>query len=392
MRFSLKKYLPLLLVLFVTACATGTSEGPQKELVLKSSSFSSMDGWNNDDFKGFMDAYTKSCARILKRSPNEKFAANPVFGTYGPWQENCRKAQSVNGNDTAAVRSFIENNFKVMEASAGGNTKGLFTGYYESTLNGSRTKHGPYQHPLLARPDDLVMVDLGEFREELKGQRIAGRVIGGSLKPFESREQIVSGKLKDAKPIVWLDDPHDAFFVQVQGSGVVHLDDGSTMRVGYAGQNGHVYYAIGRELVKRGIYSKEDVSMESITRWMRENPAKADELMNTNKSYVFFTEMPDDGSGAGPQGGEGIKLTAQRSLAIDRSIIPYGFPVYLSADVSDLSGKPFKRLMMAQDTGGAIRGPVRGDVFWGAGAAAEAKAGPMKAQGRYWFLIPKSVN
>jgi membrane-bound lytic murein transglycosylase A len=280
----------------------------------------------------------------------------------------------------------------VMEASAGGNTKGLFTGYYESTLNGSRTKHGPYQHPLLARPDDLVMVDLGEFREELKGQRIAGRVIGGSLKPFESREQIVSGKLKDAKPIVWLDDPHDAFFVQVQGSGVVHLDDGSTMRVGYAGQNGHVYYAIGRELVKRGIYSKEDVSMESITRWMRENPAKADELMNTNKSYVFFTEMPDDGSGAGPQGGEGIKLTAQRSLAIDRSIIPYGFPVYLSADVTDLSGKPFKRLMMAQDTGGAIRGPVRGDVFWGAGAAAEGKAGPMKAQGRYWFLIPKSVN
>jgi membrane-bound lytic murein transglycosylase A len=392
MRFSLKKYLPLLLVLFVTACATGTSEGPQKELVLKSSSFSSMDGWNNDDFKGFMDAYTKSCARILKRSPNEKFAANSAFGTYGPWQENCRNAQGVNGNDTAAVRFFIENNFKVMEASAGGNTKGLFTGYYESTLNGSRTKHGPYQHPLLARPDDLVMVDLGEFREELKGQRIAGRVIGGSLKPFESREQIVSGKLKDAKPIVWLDDPHDAFFVQVQGSGVVHLDDGSTMRVGYAGQNGHVYYAIGRELVKRGIYSKEDVSMESITRWMRENPAKADELMNTNKSYVFFTEMPDDGSGAGPQGGEGIKLTAQRSLAIDRSIIPYGFPVYLSADVSDLSGKPFKRLMMAQDTGGAIRGPVRGDVFWGAGAAAEAKAGPMKAQGRYWFLIPKSVN
>lgn len=388
----MKKYISLLMVLFVTACATGTSEGPQKELVLKPSSFSALPGWSDDDLFGFLQAYKASCARILKRSPNEAFSSNPAFGTYGPWQENCRKISEVAAGGGGALRGFFEQNFKVVEASAAGNTKGLFTGYYESTLNGSRTKHGPYQHPLLARPNDLVMVDLGEFREELKGQRIAGRVIGGSLKPFETREQIVAGKLKDAKPLVWLDDPHDAFFVQVQGSGVVHLDDGSTMRVGYAGQNGHVYYAIGRELVKRGIYSKDEVSMESITRWMRETPAKADELMNTNKSYVFFTEMPDDGSGSGPQGGEGIKLTAQRSLAIDRSIIPYGFPVYLSADVTDLSGKPFSKLMMAQDTGGAIRGPVRGDVFWGSGAAAEAKAGPMKAEGRYWFLIPKGVN
>ena len=238
------------------------------------------------------------------------------------------------------------------------------------------------------------MVELGDFRDELKGQRIAGRVIDGRLKPYESRAEIESGKLSPSqyRPIVWLDDPHDAFFVQVQGSGVVHLDDGSVMRVGYDGQNGHPYYAIGRELVKRGVYKKEDVSMESIRRWLTENPDKAQDLMDTNPSFVFFKEMEDDGSGTGPKGGEGVSLTAKRSLAIDRGKLPYGFPVYLSTDYRDENGRKLDRLMMAQDTGGAIRGAVRGDVFWGGGTMAEQIAGPMKAKGRYYFLIPRSVR
>lgn len=391
----MRKFLPVLVVVLILSGCAGTAsvkeEGAQKDLVLKQASFAALEGWTKDDLRGFMDAYGKSCARILKRAPSEKFSANAAFGTYGPWQENCRKGQSINPNDSAAIRAFVENNFNVVQATGSGDANGLFTGYYESTLNGSRIRKGAYQHPLHARPDDLVMVDLGEFREELKGQRIAGRVREGKLKPYETREQIVAGKLANAKPLVWLDDAGDAFFVQVQGSGIVHLDDGTIMRVGYAGQNGHVYYAIGRELVKRGIYTKDEVSMESITRWMKNNPDKADELMNTNKSYVFFTEMTNDGSGAGPQGGEGIKLTPTRSLAIDHSILPYGFPIYLSADYTDLQGQKINRLMMAQDTGGAIRGPVRGDFFWGAGDSAEAKASPMKATGRYWFLIPKGI-
>ena len=237
------------------------------------------------------------------------------------------------------------------------------------------------------------MVELGDFREELKGQRIAGRVLDGKLKPYENRSAIVGGKMPPAqyKPLVWLDDPHDAFFVQVQGSGIVHLDDGSVMRVGYDGQNGHPDYAIGRELVKRGIYSKDEVSMEAIRSWLTNNPNKAEELMNTNPSFVFFRETPDDGTGAGPQGGEGVKLTAGRSLAIDRGKLPYGFPVYLMADYNDETGKPIRRLMMAQDTGGAIRGAVRGDYFWGAGNTAEKFAGPMKAKGKYFFLLPKTI-
>lgn len=392
------KHSLLVLILVLAGCAGMTSTG-QKEtdtgapLKLTDTSFSDLPDWKNDDLKGFMQAYKTSCARILKRSPTEKFSSDAQWGTYAPWQAACRNGENVNANDPSAVRSFVESNFKVMKASAGGDDQGLFTGYYESTLNGSRTRGGAYQHPLLGRPADLVMVELGDFREELKGQRIAGRVKDGKLKPYESRADIMAGKLppEQFKPLVWLDNPHDAFFVQVQGSGIVHLDTGGIMRVGYAAQNGHAYYAIGRELVKRGIYTKEEVSMESITRWMEQNPSKAEELMSTNPSFVFFSEMPDDGSGAGPQGGEGVKLTPGRSLAIDRSKMPYGFPVYLNATYNDAAGTKIRRLMMAQDTGGAIRGAVRGDYFWGAGADAEKMASPMKARGGYFFLLPKTL-
>lgn len=386
--------LSLAVLLTLSACA-GTSKETTEDagaaLVLKPARFADLPGWQADDLRGFMRAYNTSCARILKKSPGDRFASEPAFGTYGPWQQACRSAASVNGNDTAAVRVFIEQNFNVVAANAGDEREGLFTGYYESTLRGSRTRQGAYQHPLLARPKDLVMVELGDFRDELKGQRIAGRVLDGKLKPYENRAQIISGAMPNAAPLVWLDDKRDAFFVQVQGSGTVHLNDGSQMRVGYDGQNGHPYYAIGRELVKRGIYKKEDVSMESIRSWLEQNPAKADELMNTNPSYVFFREMPASGKEAGPQGGEGVILTAGRSLAIDRGKLPYGFPVYLSAQYQDETGRALNRLMMAQDTGGAIRGAVRGDVFWGSGAMAEKMAGPMKARGVYYFLLPKGI-
>lgn len=393
----MKKFLPFLaLTLLLSGCA-GTPGTDKKDdttpLAMKPASFADLKGWNGDDFKGFMNAYRTSCARIVKKNPGDKFSADPVWGTYADWQAACRAAGGVKDDDTASVRAFLESNFKVVTATAAGNPEGLFTGYYESTLNGSRTRHGKYQHPLLGRPSDLVMVELGDFRDELKGQRIAGRVLDGKLKPYENRAAIVAGKMPadQIRPIVWLDDPHDAFFVQVQGSGIVHLDDGGIMRVGYAAQNGHPYYAIGRELVKRGIYTKDQVSMDTIRSWLLNNPAQAEELMNTNPSYVFFQEMKDDGSGAGPQGGEGVKLTAGRSLAIDRGKLPYGFPVYLIADYADENGRPIQKLMMAQDTGGAIRGAVRGDYFWGSGIVAEQKAGPMKAKGRYFFLMPKTI-
>jgi membrane-bound lytic murein transglycosylase A len=393
----IQKIVILAAVALVAGCSgvpKETGGDDQAALVLKKSSFSDLRGWQQDDMRGFMQAYDKSCARILKKGADEAFSSDPAFGTYGDWQTPCRAAKSVDTNNPAAIRAFVEKHFNVMQATAAGNPEGLFTGYYVSTLRGSRSKHGPYQHPLLGRPDDLVMVELGDFRKELKGQRIAGRVIDGKLKPYENRAQIVSGKMPSGqvRPLVWLDNPHDAFFVQVQGSGNVHLDDGSIMRVGYDGQNGHPYYAIGRELVKRGIYSKDEVSMEAIRTWLENNPAEAQELMNTNPSYVFFREMPDDGSGESAVGGEGVKLTAGRSIAIDRGKLPYGFPLWLDAAYNDSAATPIRRLMMAQDTGGAIRGAVRGDYFWGSGAEAEKMAGPMKAKGGYFFLLPKTIQ
>ena len=386
MRFAL-----FLLSFLLSACASTPQEtaspvtlAPPK---LTPVPYADLPGWGADEFDGLSAAYQKSCDRLSKAPPEKSMGADPRWGEYAPWQNACRAFSSVNKESPDDIRTFFETNFIPHEVAGEKGTEGLFTGYYESSLQGSRTRHDEYQTPLRARPDDLVMVDLGQFREELKGQRIAGRVIEGNLKPYETHAEINAGKLPPAqdKPLVWVDDPADAFFVQVQGSGLVELDDGTLMRVGYAGQNGHPYYAVGRELVKRGVMKKDEVSMQSIRGWMEKNPGEARSLMETNPSYVFFQET----KGEGPVGGEGVALTPERSLAVDRSLLAYGMPVWLSAAPPSEGEPEINRLMIAQDTGGAIRGAVRGDVFWGHGPAAEARAGVMKSKGRYWILLPK---
>ncbi len=357
------------------------TEGPQK-LVLQSAKFSDLPDWNNDQQAQTLIAFTKSCARMAKAEPAKKLLDDEAFGAYADWQQACRNLPTGSW-DAASARTYFETNFTPMLATNSGNADGLFTGYFEASLRGSLTKTAEYQIPLRAKPDDLIMVDLGQFRDELKGQRIAGRNTGGNLKPYETRAEIEDGKLPDAqdKILLYVDSAVDAFFLQIQGSGIVTLPDGSTRRVGYDGQNGHPYYAIGKELIKRGHLSKDNVSMQSIKDWMAKNPAEARDVMRTNKSYVFFKFTED-----GPKGGEGITLTPNRSLAVDRSLIPYGVPVYLSTETP-----VYNRLMVAQDTGGAIRGAVRGDIFFGYGAEAERLAGPMNSKGRYWFLLPKRI-
>ena len=383
------KFLPLLLALFLSACASVPADKKQP-LDLKPSSFETLQGWAEEDFKGLAEAYGKSCARILKKDARASFGPDQRFGLYQDWQPACRVFLAMNDVSAADLKDFFETYFQPYHVLAGKDPEGLFTGYYEASLKGAPEKGGKYQYPLRARPEDLVMVDLGLFREELKGQRIAGRVVEGNLKPYERHTEIVAGKLPAAqdKKLVWVDSPVDAFFVQIQGSGVVVFEDGSRMRIGYAGQNGHPYYAIGRELVKRGALEKENVSMQSIRDWLESHPSQAGEIMTTNASYVFFRELPDDKGSDGPQGGEGVTLTGGRSLAVDHSLIPYGVPVWLDAGEEE----KIRRLMVAQDTGGAIRGPVRGDVFWGYGADAERLAGNMKAKGQYWFLLPRKVK
>lgn len=383
------KRLAVFLLLLLSACAAIKEEAPGP-LNLRASEYAALPGWGDDDFRDFAAAFNRSCTRILKADPAKNFSSLPEAGTMALWQERCREFAALDSQNAAAVRAFFETRFRPYAVHAGDEAQGLFTGYYEASLKGSRTRHGPYRIPLYARPDDLVMVDLGEFRDELKGQRIAGRVITGQLKPYEDRAAIVAGHWPhNDKVLVWVDDAVDAFFVQVQGSGVIDMDDGSQMRIGYAGQNGHVYTAIGRELIKREALSKDNVSMQAIEIWLNAHPDQADEIMNTNRSYVFFKEAEStEGVAEGPQGGEGVALTPLRSLAVDRSLLPYGLPLWVEIEGTDQRAE-IKRLMLAQDTGGAIRGPVRGDFFWGHGAQAETMAGPMKAQGRYWALLPR---
>ncbi len=384
------RLLSFLVALSLTSCAAVPPEEKDQPLTLQKISFAGLPGWNADSFENFADAYIKSCNRILKRSPERQFGPDLKWGMSKDWQLPCKKFETVNSKNPQEVRTFFETYFTPYSVAAGIEKDGLFTGYYEASLRGSKTKTGPYQIPLRARPDDLVMVQLGDFRDDLKGRRIAGRVIDGRLRPYEDHAEIIAGKLPAGqdKPLLWVDSAVDAFFVQIQGSGVVRLENGEAVRIGYAGQNGHPYYAIGRELIKREHLTKENVSMQSIRNWLAANPGQAQEVMTTNPSYVFFRILDKDG----PVGGEGVPLTPLRSLAIDHSLMPYGMPLWVDIEVPDQNAPNITRLMVAQDTGGAIRGPVRGDVFWGYGSEAETMAGQMKSDGRYWALLPNTVT
>ncbi len=330
-----------------------------------------------------LGAFRRSCPLILKPPPETPLG---IAGTAADWAAPCAAAAALDAPDAKAARDFFESWFAPWKAGNNGKSEGLFTGYYEPELNGSRRREGPYRTPLLRRPADLVMVDLGLFRPAWRGERIAGRVVNGRLKPYESRAEIEKGALaRQHLEFLWVDDPVDAFFLQIQGSGRVRLPDGSMVQVGYDGQNGQPYVPIGRLLVERGALAKDDVSMQTIRAWIKANPEAGQALMAANPSYVFFREI----SGDGPIGAEGAVLTPGRSLAVDRSFVPLGLPVFIAAGDGP---ERLERLMVAQDTGGAIRGPVRGDVFWGFGPEAAARAGAMKMRGEYYLLLPKNLT
>ncbi len=358
---------------------------------LKFVNFQQLQNWEEDNQADAFKAFKKSCARIVNKNPAQKFASHIWAGKYEDWQEICQEALMLTDINRQEAKIFFEKWFlpyAVYDADTGSNI-GLFTGYYEPLLYGSLDKTEKYNIPLYKKPIDLVEVNLGKFRKEFQGERIAGRIKDGWLVPYYSREEIEVGALRDNEVLLWVDSQIQSFFLHIQGSGIVKMTDGSYVRVGYAGQNGHIYYAIGKYLIEIGAVKKEDMSMQAIRDWLVENPEKAQALMNKNKSYVFFRRL--DGKEA-PLGGEGVELTANRSLAIDRRIIPYGAPIWLDADGVFDKNKKIQRLMVAQDTGGAIRGAVRGDVFWGNGEKAEKLAGTMKSKGKYYILLPKRIT
>ena len=363
-------------------------------LVLTSVAFSDLSGWQSSDLSAAFSAFQRSCARFRRQPDTREVGAAGRAGRIADWRQVCNESDTLDGTESPALRAYFERWFVPIAVADNDQVSGIFTGYYEPQLRGSRRKHGRYLVPLYARPDDLVMVNLGRFRKELGGQRIAGRVVNGRLQPFETRAEIEAGALANRNlELLWVDDAIDAFFLHIQGSGRVALEDGAIERIGYAGQNGHPYYAIGRELVARGALERDKVSLQTIRAWLRANPAEAAAVMNKNRSFVFFRRVKDDG----PVGAFQVPLTPRASLAVDRRFIPLGVPVWLETKIPRLEGddtgdtQTWQNLLMAQDTGGAIRGIVRGDIFFGSGDEAEVLAGHLKSPGKYFILLPRTV-
>lgn len=299
-------------------------------------------------------------------------------------------AQEVDASNEKAVREFFETTFVPYQLiNPDGSESGLVTGYYEPLLRGARTRGGPYQTPLHRVPDDLLFIDLAALYPELKHMRLRGRVVGNKVVPYPSRAEMTQSASLAGKELMWVDDPIEAFFLQVQGSGRVQLvDSKETVRVAYADQNGHPYKSIGRYLVDKGEMTLDQASAQNIKTWFIANPARQQELLNANPSYVFFKEEKVGDPNKGPKGALGVSLTPQRSIAVDPQFVPLGAPVFLSTTRPG-SEAPLQRLMMAQDTGGAIKNAVRADYFWGFGSNAGEKAGKMKQRGMMWVLLPK---
>lgn len=372
-------------------------EAPAR-LDLEPARFADLPGWSDDSSwrtpaAGALAALHRSCA-VFAALPDDRplgEGASSYAGTAADWKPLCAALPAA-GTAPPAVRAFLADNLRPWAATDGGDPGGLFTGYYEPTLHGSRRRGGAYEFPLYTRPPELVSVDLGRFRDDLAGRRIAGRVEGGRLVPFADRGAIDSGALDGrGLELVWVDSAVDAFFLHIQGSGVVRLAEGGELRLGYAAQNGQPYRSLGRVLVERGEMELEDVSMQSLRRWLQDHPDRAAEAMATNPSYVFFRVLDGDG----PVGSQGVVLTPGHSLAVDPAFHALGVPVWLaaSAPAPDPAApdRPLRSLLVAQDSGGAIRGPVRGDVFWGPGDGAAAVAGRMRHQGRMWLLLPRHL-
>ncbi|MEF8752800.1 MAG: murein transglycosylase A [Accumulibacter sp.] len=345
---------------------------------LQAARWRDLPGWSDDDLAAAWAPFLRSCRGLSSRAQ------------WPQWKAVCDEARSMAAPTAAAARAFFESRLQPwLLTNPDGSTRGLVTGYYEPLLRGSRTRGQPYLQPVLGVPPDLLTIDLGSVLPELKNMRLRGRLQGNRVVPYLSRAEI--GKRANEggeRVLLYVDDPVELFFLQVQGSGRVQLSDGSTLRLAYADQNGHPYQSIGRVLVDRGEMSLEQASMQSIKQWARANPSRVTELLNANPSYVFFREEAIRGKeGDGPNGALGVPLTPERSIAVDPRHVTLGAPVFLATSRPD-SVQPWRRLVMAQDTGGAIRGVVRADLFWGFGAAAGNEAGRMKQQGQMWVLLP----
>lgn len=363
------KFLPIIVLctLLASACTT------RPPGIGNPVDWSSLQNWETDNQSAAWAGFLKSCQKLRDRQ----------------WQQVCDLAQSSGNPSDAEVRAFFEANFEVRPVYAeGGETRGLITGYYEPLLKGSWERSEEFQYPLYGVPEDLLVVDLGAVYPQLKGLRLRGKLVGNKVVPYYDRAQLDEDRnLLQGREILWVNSPVDLFFLHVQGSGLVELTDGSIAAVGYAEQNGYPYQSIGRVLVEMGELQRDEVTLFTIREWLKTHPSRANDVLSKNPSYVFF-ELKD-AEAIAPTGALNVTLTPRRSIAVDRSVIPLGAPVWLQTTLPDEAQSPLDRLMLAQDTGGAIKGHLRADVFWGRGDEAERMAGLMKQQGELFVLLPR---
>ncbi len=362
-----------------TVLATPPPAPPPPVLRYEAAGWSDLPGWKSDDIAAAWPALLISC-----RAPRMA----PV------WSGFCSAAQAVDATDASAQRALVEARLKpwhVITLSQDGRNErrdqGTVTGYYEPVVNGARKRGGVFQTPLYAVPDDLLVIDLGDLYPQLKGERIRGRLQGKRVTPYPDREHLADGKLLAGKELVWLDSAQDAFFLQIQGSGRVRLPDGSAVRLSFADVNGQPYRSIGKYLVDHGEMTVEQAALPNLKLWLAAHPERQAEIFNANPSVVFFKEEQLGDPSIGPKGALGYPLTAGRSVAIDQRQLPLGAPLYL-ATKHPLTHQPLARLVFGQDTGGAIRGALRADFFWGLGSEAGEAAGAMREQGSFWLLWP----
>lgn len=340
----------------------------------KSAAWSALIDWEKDDLLPAWQAFVKSCSVLNKQ----------VL-----WQESCKAATTLSNPNNATLARFFSSNFRPYQIINKDNTEeGLVTGYYEPLLRGSRKASERYRFPIHTAPSELLTISLGTSYPEIKDLKLRGRLEGNKIVPYYTRAEIMQNpKLLSGQEFLWVEDDVELFFLHVQGSGRVLLENGDIIKIGYADQNGHPYNSIGKLLVQRGELQLENASMQGIKQWGKKNPSKLPELLKQNARYVFFRELPADISG--PIGALGVPLTAGRSIAIDPLSVPQGAPVFLATTWPNTS-KPLNRLMVAQDVGSAITGGVRADFFWGFGEEAAVQAGKMKQPGKMWVLMPKS--
>ena len=375
-------WLVLALCVGLAACQTRPPEikaplgKPAPDFML--SQWEELPDWLAQDLTASWPALQQSCSALKFR---------PV------WLPICAAAAKVEKDDVMAQRTFYETWFKPYQVfNPDGSDTGLVTGYYEPLLHGSRTRSERFAYPIYGPPDDMLEVDMGELFPQFRGQRVRGRLQGKRVVPYFNRAEIDAGLAPalHGRELFWVENEVELFFLQIQGSGRIELEDGTRVKIGYADQNGHGYASIGKKLIDMGELKPEETSMQGIKNWARAHPERLAELLNRNPSYVFFKELPGADAAQGPIGALGVPLTAQRSIAVDPRFIPLGAPVFL-ATTWPAREEPLARLVLAQDTGGAIRGAVRADFFWGFGPEAGEMAGKMRQEGRLWVLLPNGL-